>query len=234
MTNIGLIAEGVTDVTAIKHIVGRYLQNSVDVSPIQPKVIMKAGRLHQEETSEGGWAEVLAHCSDETFNDFFNSNKSNQYIIIQIDTDSCAHYGVDPLDNTNTKKSYATLAVEIRDVLLSKLSPAVRTLYEDKVIFAICGDEMECWLLPLVMPSLAANKMCVNNCVYHLNQIIGRDGYSVVPDNKNSQRSQVAYSYVLRQMKRKSLDYMRAHTEGLDEFLTQLDGVVIENEDYLS
>ena len=53
MTNIGLIAEGVTDVTAIKHIVGRYLQNRVDISPLQPKVVMKAGQLRQEETSEG-------------------------------------------------------------------------------------------------------------------------------------------------------------------------------------
>ena len=231
MTNIGLIAEGVTDVTAIKHIVGRYLQNNVNISPLQPKVVMKAGQLRQDETSEGGWAEVLSHCSDETFKDFFNSNASNQYIIIQIDTDSCEHYGISPLDNTNAKKDYPVLAREIRNVLLSKLSPAVRAIYENKVIFAICGDEMECWLLPLMMPSLSSNKMCINNCVYHLNQIIGKEGYCVVPDDKNSPRSQLAYSYVLRQMKKKSLEYMRAHTSGLDEFLRQLDNVVIEEEE---
>lgn len=231
MTNIGLIAEGVTDVTAIKHIVGRYLQNRVDISPLQPKVVMKAGQLRQEETSEGGWAEVLSHCSDDTFNNFFSASISNQYIIIQIDTDSGEHYGVSPLDATNAKKDYATLAMEIRDKLLSRLSSAVRTMYENKVIFAICGDEMECWLLPLVSPSLKATKICDNNCVFQLNSIISRDGYHIVSDNKNSQNSQSAYSYILRQMKKKSLDYMRAHTAGLDEFLKQLDNVVIEEDE---
>lgn len=231
MTNIGLIAEGVTDVTAIKHIVGRYLDNNVGVTYIQPDVVMHAGRLKQEETSEGGWAEVLAHCSDETFTNFFNSNESNRYIIIQIDTDSCAHYGVSPLDASNVKKDYATLATEIREVLLSRLSPEKRAMYENKVIFAICGDEIECWLLPLITPSLTAGKICDNNCVYKLNQIIGRDGYHVVPDDKNSQRSQEAYTYILRKLKKKrDLEVMRQHTSGLDEFLTQLDGVEVTEE----
>lgn len=231
MTNIGLIAEGVTDVTAIKHIVGRYLDNSVDISPIQPKVIMRSGQLKQEEMSEGGWAEVLSHCTDVTFTDFFNSNESNQYIIIQIDTDSCAHYGVNPLDVNNAKKEYSVLAMEIQEVLLSRLSPEIRARYDSKVIFAICGDEMECWLLPLVKPTLASNEICNNNCVYHLNRIIGRDGYHVVPDDKNSQRSQEAYTYILRKLKKKrTLEEMRQHTSGLDEFLSQLDAVDIEQE----
>ena len=225
MINIGLIAEGVTDVTAIKHIVGRYLDNSVDISPIQPKIVMKAGQPKQEETSEGGWAEVLAHCSDETFTNFFNSNESNQYIIIQIDTDSCEHYGVNSLEVNNTKKDYAVLAMETKDVLLNCLSPDVRAMYESKVIFAICGDEMECWLLPLVTPSLAAGKLCDNNCVYKLNQAIAKEGYHIALENKNTQRSFEAYTYVLRLMKRKSLDYMRAHTSGLDDFLCQLDAI---------
>ena len=232
MTNIGLIAEGVTDVTAIKHIVGRYLDNCVDISPIQPKVIMRAGQLRQEETSEGGWAEVLAHCNDETFTDFFNSNESNQYIIIQIDTDSCEHYGVSPLDASNVKKNYATLAIETKEVLLGRLSADIRAMYENKVIFAICGDEMECWLLPIVKPSLSSNEICNNNCVFQLNRIIGRDGYHVVPDDKNSPRSQEAYTYILRKLKKKrTLEEMRQHTSGLDEFLKQLDNVVVEDEE---
>lgn len=230
MTNIGLIAEGVTDVAAIKHIVGRYLNNNVGITYLQPDVVMRGEQLRQEETSEGGWAEVLAHCNDETFTNFFNSNESNQYIIIQIDTDSCAQYGVNPLDDNNTKKDYADLALEIRKVLLSRLSADVRTMYESKVIFAICGDEMECWLLPLVTPSLAVGKLCDNNCVHKLNTELGKRNYHINPEQKNSSRSYEAYTYVLRLMKRKSLDYMRAHTSGLDEFLTQLDGVVIKEE----
>lgn len=232
MTNIGLIAEGVTDVAAIKHIVGRYLGNEVNISAIQPDVIELRGRLRQGEESEGGWAEVLAHCSDETFTGFFNADKSNQYMIIQIDTDCCEHYGVSLMDSTNTRKDYATLAMETRTVLLGRLSEEVRSMYESKVIFAICGNEMECWLLPLVISSMASNHVCDNNCVFQLNRIIGREGYHVVPDDKNSQRSQEAYAYVLRKLKKKrTLNEMRAHTEGLDEFLTQLDGVEIDNDD---
>lgn len=229
MTTIGLIAEGVTDVTVIKYIVGRYLNNMVDISPIQPKVVMRAQHLHQGKMSEGGWAEVLSHCSDETFNDFFNSNISNQYLIIQIDTDSCEYYGVSHLDANNTVKNYTTLAVEIRETLLSRLSPAIRAMYESKVIFAICDDEMECWLLPLVKSTLSSNEICNNNCVYKLNQILGRDGYHIVPDDKNSQRSHEAYTYILRRLKKKRiLEDMRRHTSGLDEFLSQLDKIKVE------
>lgn len=231
MTNLGLIAEGVTDITAIEHIVGRYLDNSVSIVPIQPKVVMKSGRLKQAETSEGGWAEVMRCCSKDVLSEFFSSNISNQYVIIQVDTDSSEHYGVSPLDANNQKKDYTSLSTEIREKLLDRLGDEGKTLYKDKLIFAICFDEMECWLLPLYLTSLKASQVCTNNCVYKLNAELGKDGYHIDPEEKNSINSELAYEQIYKRMKKKtSLSYMRQHSQGLDEFLSQLDSIEIEEE----
>lgn len=82
MNTFGLIAEGITDQIVIKNILAGYFNNlNIRVYPLQPLI---------DETDEnkaenyGGWSQVIDYCQSDEFQDAF---QSNEYVIIQIDTD---------------------------------------------------------------------------------------------------------------------------------------------------
>lgn len=77
---IGLIAEGASELRILKHIMGRYLGTEHDTNEIQPKTNAEGTQIVL-----GGWDRVIT-----TF-EFENTVKDalveNDYVLIQIDTD---------------------------------------------------------------------------------------------------------------------------------------------------
>lgn len=76
---IGIIGEGPADYTIIQMILAGYFGDpDIDPNPLQP--LRDASGTFEA----GGWHQVLEYCGSEKFRSAF---MSNDYIIVQIDTD---------------------------------------------------------------------------------------------------------------------------------------------------
>jgi hypothetical protein len=79
------------------------------------------------------------------------------------------------------------LADRVQTRLLAQLSPAVVAAHAERILFAICVDSLECWLLPLVYENRRQARTV--NCLDALNrELSARHGYSI-----DKQKKQVAY-----------------------------------------
>ena len=84
MKTIALVCEGVSESKILTYIINRYLDGDVVVNSIQPS--LKTAHGQEKQSSEGGWLQVLNHCSDDMLKDIM---AANDYLVIQIDTDTC-------------------------------------------------------------------------------------------------------------------------------------------------
>ncbi len=91
---IGIVSEGVSDYRVLNHIISRYLKElDVYTIPLNPK------QDKGKQVGFSGWQGVLNYISgtDEK-NLFVEALKEDcEYVVVQIDTDVCAEYGVEHL-----------------------------------------------------------------------------------------------------------------------------------------
>lgn len=220
MASIGLICEGVSEINVMTRIVSKYLGDEVFVNPIEPETKMENGALVQN--GYGGWQQVLSHCNDETVERIL---EYNDYLVVQIDTDACIQvgYDVNPLDETGQQKTAEVFYHEVKERLLKNISPEVQEKYEGRIIFAICMNEIECWLLPLYYSD--KNRCKTNNCIYTLNQALGKKNIGGIPEkDKNSANARYVYGKVLKNFKnRKTIQDCAQYHYGFNELVKQLD-----------
>lgn len=215
--NIGIIAEGPSDILIMDYILQRYL-GEVVVNPIEPKIDNK-----NRQVGYGGWANVLKVCHAEKLSEALSYN---DLIIIQIDTDVCEEIGFDvkKTNTDNTPKPHADLYVEIKEKLLEQLTEGEREFYSDKLIFAICFEEIECWLLPIYYTN---NDKCKTvGCLSKLNTALKKKHGDIIPeDKKNTPESQRKYKAILKDgfKKKKDIKSCSAHNHGFERFIEQLD-----------
>lgn len=211
MKTIGVINEGVSDFGVLETIISRYLGDEFLCNAVQPKLRVEKGIKIQ--SGEGGWSRVIDHCTEETIMEILSQN---DYILIQIDTDRCNEYGVNPLDGNNKKKEDVVLYDEITE----RLVPAtLRNLIGSRILFAICFNEIECWLLPLYYTD---NRCKSNhNCLFLLNQMLRKKNESVISEiDKNSLNSQRAYRDILKKInKRKIVEDISEYNYGFKMFV---------------
>lgn len=221
MANIAVICEGVSEYNIINHIVSRY-NPDYNLNPVQPKINQATGT----QADNGGWARVLEHCNDVEFDNIF---QLNDYLIIQIDTDS-SHiepYAVRHVHNDGTPKSHKRLHAEIKARLMRDLSSETKNKYLSRIIFAICHNEIECWLLPLYYDD---NRACrTHNCIYTLNKELSRQNIPCIPEKqKNSPNAQKAYRRVLKNIRnREGVIRLveKSQSWGFSSFIKGLDSV---------
>ena len=220
MASIGLICEGVSEINVMTRIVSKYLGDEIFVNPIEPETKMENGALVQN--GYGGWQQVLSHCNDETVERIL---EYNDYLIIQIDTDASIQSGYDvkPQDDDGKQKTVEVLYQEVKERLLMNISPEVREEYEGRIIFAICMNEIECWLLPIYYSD--KNRCKTNNCIYTLNQALGKKNIGGIPDKeKNSPNARNVYNKILKNFKnKKSIQDCAQYHYGFNELTKQLD-----------
>lgn len=221
MANIAVICEGVSEFNILNHIVSRYNPNHY-LNAVQPKISQE-----QTQAANGGWSRVLEHCTDKDFEDIF---LLNDYLIIQIDTDS-SHiypYSVAHCHPDGTLKSHGRLHIEIKARLMEKITHGVRKKYLHRILFAICHNELECWLLPLYYND---KRECgTNNCIYLLNRELSKRDIPTIPDkDKNSPNARKAYKTILKNIRKKA-DVVRCAGKswGFGAFVAGLD--MIENQ----
>ena len=227
MASIALICEGVSEIKILSYIINRYIGDEVVVNAIQPSLKTVHGQEKQDE--DGGWLQVLNHCTDEVVKDVM---ASNEYLVIQIDTDACiqTNYNVDIYDENHNKVADNTLYERVITRLKLNISEEIWSNYSDRILFAICINETECWLLPLYYENDAKKRCATNNCIYILNQKLQKDGYGIPEKDKNSSEAVYVYQQVLRKMKRKDIPRIAQYNYGFQKFVEQMDAIKEEIE----
>ena len=198
MKTVGLICEGVSEFNVLETILNRFLGDSYVINPIQPEIREDKGVRMQE--GAGGWSRVIPLCNPMRRKEILDHN---DYLVIQLDSDACEPYGVSPLDADNRKKTDEELLKDIIKYLESKIFEDGMEDDRSRVIFAICIDETECWLLPLVYSD---KRKCANhNCLFLLNEALRKkDSATVSEKDKNSPNSRKAYRSILKMIKKKA------------------------------
>jgi len=173
MNTIGIIAEGPTDQIVIQNILIGYFKEDVSshVRFLQPQY--DETDKHKNDALGGGWSNVFNYCKSSRFTEAF---EQNDFIIVQIDTDVCeqVNFDVKRKHLDGTEKTVEELIVSVIDKFRDEISRSFRTeVYEsvkDRIIFAVCVDEIECWLLPIYHTD--KRKAATNNCIHKLNEVI--------------------------------------------------------------
>ena len=216
-TKIGIVSEGVSDFFILKHIVERYLkEKEVYTIPLKPKVTSK-----NKQEGFGTWQGVFDYIKGDDNLIVEAVKEGCEYVVVQIDTDVSSQYGVE--NNPGDVQAFWTA---IKDKLTGSVHP---DFPKDKLIFAICIQEIECWLIPFV--STIENE-CQNTdrCLNIVNRHIRTKG-SIDKQNKNSQQAQRLYHYILGQ-KKKPLEIKDCsrYNFGFKELIERLDefGAVLE------
>ncbi len=209
--SFALIAEGPTDQVVLTHFLAAYFQDpDIVANPVQPP------SAH----IPGGWTGVFSCCASPRVE---AALVDNDYVIIQIDTDVCeeAGFAVSRRGPSGDDLTPDELAERVKNVLVAKLRPTVYERFADRIIFAICVDSIECWLLPLYYSDARQSKS--TNCLGTLNRELAiQEKFSIDLKDKQS----IYYEKVMRSKKcsrRKTLERIAASNPSLTRFVGLLD-----------
>jgi hypothetical protein len=179
MISFGLITEGLTDQIVIENILAGYFKNpDLDIRPLQPERDKKDENKFK---GYGSWSQVFAYCR---LKDFQESFQFNDYIIIQIDTDTSQEYGI-PLQDENGEFT----PKELIEKVIEKFKEEIIGEYfysqcQQRIIWAISVRSLECWLLPLYYTD--SRKAKITNCLDTLNrELAKKHNFTIDANAKN-------------------------------------------------
>ena len=177
MINLGLITEGLTDQIVIENILRGYFNNpDLDITWLQPE---RDENDENKFTGYGSWSQVFAYCRSI---DFQLSFQSNDYIIIQIDTDVSEEYGI-PQQDENGEFTPEELIVKVIEKFKQEIGEDFYSKCQQQIIWAISVHSIECWLLPLYYQD-KKKKSKFKNCLETLNkELIKKHNFRI--DAKN-------------------------------------------------
>jgi len=228
--SFGIISEGPTDQIIIQNILVGFF-NDVDITasikPLQP---LRDATDEETERGKGGWTKVLEYCQSQNFLDAF---EQNEFLIIQIDTDVCEeiNFDVKRAHETGDLKSDEELindiVKKINGLIVGKFGAEKVALFSSRIIYAICHNEIECWLLPIYFTD--RTKEATNNCIYKLNKAILEDfGFYLDKENKNN-KGQEYWRISKPYMKNKTL--MAKYHENISLYLFVQNLIKVTNPD---
>jgi hypothetical protein len=199
MVNIGIIAEGQTDFLMLKKFMTCLAPASeyFYFTPIQPLFDETDFALLQ---SPPGWFQVLEYCHSERFAEAFDFN---DFILIQIDTDVSEerHFEVSKRHTDGQERSVEEMIEAVKAKLISQIDEERFQALEKKILFAICVDSMECWLLPLFVSDPRKHDKSTH-CLNTLNSALQREfGFSIDVSHKQVRY----YEKLLRNLKKQKL-----------------------------
>lgn len=228
MVTFGLITEGITDQIVIDNILAGYFNNQyIRVRPLQP---LKDETDENKAENYGGWSQVIEYCQSVEFKEAF---QSNEYIIIQIDTDVSqdwnAPYTVSHRDE-NGELTPEKLIEKVIEMLVGLIGEDFYRQYQDRIIFAISVHSIECWFLPLYYSD--NKKAKITGCLEALNrEAVKKHKFTIDPNAKNPKY----YRKISREyIKQKTLMQHYKSNPSLKRFIELLESknIMIETEEF--
>jgi hypothetical protein len=173
-----------------------------------------------DKRKHGGWLNVFEYCQSDYL---VEALEQNDYLIIQIDTDCCEekHYDVSRRKEDGdsvTPEELISKVIGKFDTLFASAHKEKYGLFKDRLFFAICVEEMECWLLPLYHDDKI--KSSTSNCIHKLNPKLN-EKFGIGIDKNN--KPVTSYDKFSRQFtKKKTIDQVYGHNISLKIFLDSL------------
>lgn len=222
MASFAIICEGISENLSLHAIIEKMRQTDTYFADIQPRT--ETSHSHTVQEGSGGWTEVLSHCNTEEFR---RALQNNDYLIVQIDTDRCEEqpFGIKKVDESNQPRTDADVYNDIITRLLQDVDHDFYETNKERIIFAICFDEIECWFLPLFYSDKRA--CATTGCISKLNQELrkGKGGYYIPEDGKNGANARSTYQFIFRKIKRKEIPNIAKHNYGFQKFVEQMNAI---------
>jgi hypothetical protein len=175
MAKFALITEGPSDQLIISNLlVGYYKNPDLLISPLQPK-----------KNEPGNWHKVLEYCGSSNFKGAFSFD---DYVIIQIDSDIFLHEELPDEYKIHSLIPYLNVD-EIVALIKAKLVEIIGQEFylqnQEKIIFAISVDSIECWLLPFFYQTQLITAKKRTGCLGSLNDALSpRFNFTIDRNNK--------------------------------------------------
>jgi hypothetical protein len=195
MNEIAVVSEGVTDYAVLKNVLLGWFKGQPAepfLKPYQPNPTAQGESAWQE---FGGWENVLRYLRERKHRDAL---EYADYLVIQIDSDESQHpnYGVPQLENGRPLEP-GEMAEKVAAHLRNIIGPDDCDFYGERIIFAICVREIECWLLPLWDKARAGK---CEGCLKALNTALAKAGETVInPHGKTSRPYEAAFKKYQKQ-----------------------------------
>jgi len=142
---IGIIAEGVSDIAVISNILMSLGVENHQIKALRPQTRTDATDTHtQPEKQHGGWRKVKEDCeSGEPFHDFLN-HIPDSCIVVHLDASESYDYQVQrPTDSHQNDSDYYS---KLRTVLIEKINSWLQQPFTDKLLYAIAIEETDAWV----------------------------------------------------------------------------------------
>lgn len=157
---LGIIAEGLGDYAVLYNIlVGILGPDLRDPIALRPRLqtdeteIGDANYKAPEPENFSSWSVVANDCKEGTlFQSFLIDNnilEEERKIIIHLDTAECELEGYDVPRPTKTKGEEKEYCQQLREAVIQQINNWLNQQYEEQLLYAICIEETEAWLLPL-------------------------------------------------------------------------------------
>ena len=211
MASFAIICEGISENLSLHAIIEKMSQTDSFFADLQPRTEMSHGHAVQE--GSGGWTEMLSHCNTEEFR---MALQNNDYLVVQIDTDRCDEqpFGIKKVDESNQPRTDADVYDDIITRLLQDVDNDFYEANKERIIFAICFDEIECWFLPLFYSDKRA--CATTGCINKLNQELGKE---------KGAKARSTYQLILKKIKRKDIPRISQYNFGFQKFVEQMDSI---------
>lgn len=152
---IGIIAEGTTDQAVLENILKGLGYDESDIIPIRPDLSMdETDKQFYNIDTFGGWEYVKKDCIERTKLDEFFMIADNQSIIIQVDTleinqTQSLIQKPQKQNNPNYTQELKEYAQTLRQSVIDIINGWLQNHYQEKLLYAICVEEMESWILTI-------------------------------------------------------------------------------------
>ena len=222
MASFAIICEGISENLSLHAIIEKMRQTDTYFADIQPRT--ETSHSHNVQEGSGGWTQVLSHCNTE---DFKRALQNNDYLVVQIDTDRCDEppFGIKKVDEGNQPRPMDEIYDDIISRLLQDVDKEFYETNKERIIFAICFDEIECWFLPLFYSDKRA--CATTGCISKINQELSKDksGYYIPEKGKNGPNARSTYQFIFKKIKRKEIPNISKHNYGFQKFVEQMDAI---------
>ncbi len=223
MIGFGLVTEGITDQIVIRQILHSFFNDrDIPMEPLSPRIDETDRNRMVEATN---WHTVLEYCQSETFREFLEYR--DEFVVIQIDTDV--------LKSENVSKKYLLPSLQantyetvlnVKNRLIELIGPPFYEAHQDRIIFAIAVEAIECWLLPFYFPTEKANASKTVGCLATLNKGLKKYGHKWYIDSKEPKY----YDEAVKPFKKQKELLKSYHlNESLSIFVERLKEVSINN-----
>ena len=167
---------------------------------------------------------MLSHCNTEEFR---RALQNNDYLVVQVDTDRCDEqpFGIKKVEENNQPRTDEDVYNDIITRLLQDVDNDFYEANKDRIIFAICFDEIECWFLPLFYSDKRA--CATTGCINKLNLELGKEkrGYYIPEEGKNGAKARSTYQFILKKIKRKDIPRISQYNLGFQKFVEQMNAI---------